>query len=360
MKRYRDPLFSSGRKKHPALLAFFIILILIIGTFAILNHYNNKRVILLSEKVTVPNLPSSLENYRILHISDLHGLTFGENQQRLISTIEKATYDIVCITGDMTGKNGEYGPFIQLLEYFQQNNKPVYFIPGDEDPSPLIATPHQNNTAKADYILAAENAGAIYLDAPIQIVKGKGVLWLYPEWAYSMDVEASIATMNARMEELIAEPESPERDAAITAVAYQLDQMERIRAARRITLESDIHVALSHYPLKLSALETMLAYTSSENDSYVRSIALILSGHYVGGQWRLPLVGPVKVSSSSGLGSNGWFPDDAQVTGLASFLGIPQYISPGLGASAASGLPRFRLFNTPAVTVITLTSKMVH
>lgn len=360
MKRYRDPLFSNAKHGHPAIVLFFVILLIFLAVSFGLNHFNNKRVILLQEKVTVPNLPSSLENFRILHISDLHGLQFGENQQRLIKAFENKPYDIVCITGDVCGKNGEYGPFLELLAHFQANNKPVYFIPGDEDPNPLIALPHGNDTAKADYILAAESLGAVYLDSPVQITKGKGKLWIYPEWAYTMDVEASAAIMRTRLAELEKQPDSLERTAAITAVTYQLDQMERIIAARRISLETDIHVALTHYPLQLSALEEMLAFTSSENDSYVRSISLILAGHYVGGQWRLPVIGAVRAPKNSGLGTKGWFPDDEQIVGLASFMGIPQYISPGLGASEAISLPNFRFLNTPSITILTLTSKLIH
>ena len=52
------------------------------------------------------------------------------------------------------------------------------------------------------------------------------------------------------------------------------------------------------------------------------------------------------------------FPEDQKVSGLSVTHGMYQYISPGLGTSAAIGLPAIRLFNTPSVTVITLTSKL--
>ena len=44
--------------------------------------------------------------------------------------------------------------------------------------------------------------------------------------------------------------------------------------------------------------------------------------------------------------------------GLANMMGIPQYISPGLGTSAAIDLPPIRIFNTPAVTILTLTGRL--
>lgn len=360
MKRYRDPLFAPEKKRHPALVFFSLLLAFLLSVILVFNHINNNRISLIQEKVTVPTLPSSLENFRILHISDLHGLSFGAHQERLAAAISTARYHVVCITGDVTGKDGNAAAFLNLIDLFTEKDVPVYFIPGDEDPAPLIASPHGTLSAKADYILAAESHGAIYLDAPSKITVGRGTLWLCPEWVYSLDLTASETALLNRQAELLAQPMTEERNSALLAVMYQLDQMDRIRAARRETTESDIHIALTHHPLQLSALENLREWTASDNESYVNSVSLILAGHYVGGQWRLPLMGPLRVPASSGLGYNGWLPDDEKAMGLSTFMGIPQYVSPGLGASSAIGLPPFRLFNTPAVTVLTLTTKLTH
>jgi len=108
-------------------------------------------------------------------------------------------------------------------------------------------------------------------------------------------------------------------------------------------------------------MENLNEWTASDNESYVRSVSLVLAGHYVGGQWRLPWFGALRAPVSSGLGNaGGWLPEDEKVMGLSSFLGIPQYISPGLGTSRAIDLPGIRLFNTPAVTVLTLTGKLTY
>ena len=359
MKQSRDPLFASERRRHPALSFLALLLFVILATALVLNHINNSRVNLLTQSVTVPNLPSSLENFRILHISDLHGQYFGVNQERLSAAASQARYNIVCVTGDVTGPDGSPDAFLKLIDLFR-DKAAVYFIPGDEDPAPLVATPNASGSAKADYILAAESHGAIYLDAPVKITIGKGNLWLCPEWVYTFDLEAVSAAYEARMDELKAAPASPERDAGMRAVAYETEQLSRIRAARREMLETDIHIALTHHPLQLSALQSLQEWTATENDSYVRTISLVLSGHYVGGQWRLPGLGAVRVPLSAETGGNGWFPGDVGIVGLTSFLGIPQYISPGLGASSAIGLPTFRLFNTPSITQLTLTSKLTQ
>lgn len=354
MKRYRDPLFAPEPKKHTTPVLLLLVLVIFLGMILVLNHINNSRVLLVKQSVTVPALTSRMNNFRILHISDLHGQYFGAHQERLQLALAEAQYDIAVISGDVTAPDGDDSAFLALLDLIK---KPVYFLPGDEDPAPIVSTPGESDSAKAPYILRAEEHGAIFLDAPQRIEFGKNALWLWPERLYTLDVDNSEATVATREAEVQSEPPSPERDALLRAVRYQGDLLARIRAARRITKADDVHIAVTHHPLSLDALTTLREWTDSGNGAYVSSVSLVLSGHYNGGQWRLPFVGAVKVPQSAGKGS-GWFPGDKGVVGLSSYQGIPQYISPGLGASNAIGLPAFRLFNTPQISQITLTTRM--
>ncbi len=352
MGRSHDPLFDEGRRKHPIIGFFILLLALVIATVAVLNTISNSRVSLLKQSVTVPNLPPSLENFRILHVSDLHGLYFGPHQEQVQAAIASAQYDIVCVTGDITGKDGDIGAFLELLKLF--GGKPVYFIPGDEDPAALISAPHGSESPLADYIRAAQSQGAVYLDAPVRIDRGKATIWLCPAWVYTLNYDGALSAYQTRLSELQAVEPSPERDAALAAVEYQLDQLDRIRQAWRETLEDHVHISLTHVPLQDGVLQALREWTASDNDAHIRSVSLLLAGHTVAGQWRLPGIGAVRAPDDGGA----WFPEDQKVTGLSTTHGISQYISPGLGTSAAIGLPGIRLFNTPSVTVITLTGKL--
>ena len=123
---------------------------------------------------------------------------------------------------------------------------------------------------------------------------------------------------------------------------------------RKEILPTDIQVALTHTPLTREYVADLVSWGGKEDTFSMRYASLILAGHYNGGQWRLPFVGAVHVPEL------GWFPEDSKIVGLSTVNGIPQYISPGLGTSAAAGLPPIRLFNTPTVTLITLTSKLTQ
>ncbi len=357
MGRSHDPLFEEGRRKHPVAGFILLLLILIVATVAVMNTISNSRVSLLKQSVTVPNLPAGLENFRILHVSDLHGLYFGPHQEQVQAAIVSAQYDIVCVTGDITGKDGDIGAFLELLKLF--GDKPVYFIPGDEDPAVLISTPHGGGAPLADYIRAAQSQGAVYLDGPVRIDRGKSTLWLCPAWVYTLNYDSALSAYQARQAELLGREASPERNAALAAVEYQLDQLDRIRQAWRETLEDHVHIGVTHVPLQDGALEALREWTASDNGAHIRSISLLLAGHTVAGQWRMPGIGAVRAPDDGGDGGT-WFPEDQKVTGLSTTHGVSQYISPGLGTSAAIGLYPIRLFNTPSVTVITLTGKLTY
>lgn len=358
MPRYQDPIFAPKKKKHPKLIIALILLLLLALLIFFFNMFNNSRVSLEKRSITIASLPKQAENLRILHISDLHGLMFGKDQERIADTLKGSHYDIVCFTGDATDANGNYDAFLDLIRLFP--NTPFYFISGDEDPAPLIATAHAGTSPKAAYIQQAEELGAIYLDAPVKLTSGTASLWLSPEWVYSVDAQVTERALNTRQEELMQEPDSPDKSAALAAINYQQDRLERIRAARRQMLPTDTHIALTHHPLTNQDMHNLLDFLNTDNESHVNRISLILAGHYVGGQWQLPLIGPLKAPASSGLGNNGWFPDKTFVSGLSYTLGIAQYVSPGLGTSAENGLPGVRLFNTPTISLITLTTKMTH
>ncbi len=357
MKRYQDPLFAPEKRRHPAVGFFTLLIIFLLAVILLFNHINNNRVNLIRQSVTITNLPSAMENYRILHISDLHGQFFGPQQERLAAALDGASYRMVCITGDVCAPDGSCDAFLRLLSLFDAEI-PIYFIPGDEDPPPILSAPHEGTEVKADYILAAEALGAVYLDAPQKITVGSVNCWIEPAWCYALDTASSEAAAEDRIAALEKEDASSERDASLAAAQYQLDQLQRIRSARRETLETDLHIALTHVPLSIETRQELREWIGTDNDSYVRQISLVLSGHYNAGQWRLPGIGPIYMSAEVNPDQSGWFPGDENIDGLSYAYSITQYISPGLGASKALSLPDIRFLNTPSVTQITLTGRM--
>ena len=46
-------------------------------------------------------IPASLDNYKIVQLSDLHGKSFGYEQSRLLRQVEELKPDLIVLTGDL-------------------------------------------------------------------------------------------------------------------------------------------------------------------------------------------------------------------------------------------------------------------
>ena len=355
MRRDRALFFEKEKKNVAGFIAYPLLIVLVLAVVIALNLVNSGRVILLKQSVTVPAISADLDKYKILHISDLHGNEFGADQSTIENLLSGTSYHAVCITGDVCAKDGSYDAFLKLLSLFP-DNIPVFFIAGDEDPEPIITSPHGSDAVKADYILAAEAMGAVYLDAPHKISVGKSSIWFCPESVYGLDIDSTRAAYQTRRAMLTQNQDQylPENAAQIRAIDYRLSVLERIETALADMKSTDTQIALTHYPLSSDTLNLLQQWAGSDENNFLRSVSLILAGHYNAGQVRIPFVGALKAPASAG---GQWFPQDHTLNGLSVVHGVTQYISPGLGVSDDYKIP-LRIFNTPAITLITLTSKM--
>jgi hypothetical protein len=255
----------------------------------------------------------------------------------------------------MTAPDGDPRAFYELLDVLDPT-KPIYFIAGDDDPQALIGEPHYTTEVFADFIIGAQRKNAIYVDSPQQIpVNGKSI-WIVPESQLSLDLDAAEQSYRNQMRRdqeggnaNLAGVKARER-----LLAYQLDVIDRVRAARVQMETGDLHIALVHHPLQADFLRTLQGWDTGT--TYTRTLGLVLAGHYNVGQVRLPFLGPVYVPDSS-LPRGGWFPGDRYVHGLRQVAGVAQFIGAGLGPSGAYSIP-IRLFNSPKVALIKLTASL--
>lgn len=347
MRRNRA-IFAERKPRRTGWAASLLLFFLIAAVVIALNFINNGRIAVAQESVTITSLSKDLEGFRILHISDLHGNEYGANQNTIATMIKTQRYSAVCVTGDVCGPDGDYDAFLKLINLF---SVPVYFVTGDEDPEPILTAANPENQVKADFIRAAEEHGAIYLDHPEKLTVGKSVIWFAPESMYGLDLPSSYAAYYNRRETLQAAGTlTADQEAQLRSINYRIKVLDDISAAMKEMQPGDVQIALTHHPLTEETIKTLQQWAGSDRNDFFRGVSLVLAGHYTAGQMRLPLLGAIRAPESLG----GWFPKDSDIVGLSTVQGVTQYISPGLGASAIYPI-KFRLFNTPTVTVLTLT-----
>lgn len=107
-----------------AAIAIFIAVNIAVSTFAVTTT---------EYKVGINKLPSSFEGFRIVQISDLHNMSFGKNNSRLLTKVRDASPDIIVLTGDMM--DDKTRDFDKLEELFENLSDiaPCYYVTGNHE-----------------------------------------------------------------------------------------------------------------------------------------------------------------------------------------------------------------------------------
>ena len=343
----------EGRRKdknHGFRKALPVFLPLLIASLLISNFIVSHQVRLEKLNLTVLNLPQDLEQYSILHLSDLHGAELGERQKAVASALGDTRYSCVVMTGDMLGRDGDVKPLLDLIALMPEAT-PKYYIPGDADGPFLAERAHGSLSIYQDWAEKLRAAGVTLLDQPVSETRGKGTIWFVPEDLYTLDLDRMREVYAGQLAEMNRNATSQTADDAARrrVLEYQTARLDALEKARQQFAPEDIQIVLTHTPLTDDYVRDMITWGTKEDTFSLRYAALILAGHYNGGQWRLPLKGAVHVPEF------GWFPEDSLIQGLSFPAGIPQYISPGLGSAPQYEHRPGRIFNPPTVTLITLT-----
>ena len=367
MKRFNAFSYSQGDGKRrvfriPLTFRFFILASFII-IFLMLLALNNQSVSVDEETIAIAGLPSALENYRILHISDLHAAEFGTEQSTLLRTVNNLDYDIMLITGDMVGASGNAEPFLNFLRGLSTCRN-VYFIAGDSDPGPLLSQIREeegtlDQRVLEDWVLEAIDLGATYLDAPVSLTVGatdSATLWLSPFSQLGVSAKDAVDMYEDQLE--------TERIGYLSGIGtdyiqypftdYRYRQAQDLLSAISQMGADDVHISLSHVPPMDSLLSIVQDDHSATPNEYLYAPDLVLAGHYCGGVVRVPGYGALYVPDALQGSYHGWFPDQSRVRGQITVGNTVMYVTGGLGATDAVKFP-FRLFNTPEVSLLTLT-----
>ena len=343
---------TKRNRSHRFRNAVLILLPILIVSLWVLNITVSRRVKLEEFKLTVLNLPEDLEGFSILHLSDLHGARFGENQKAIETALGTTRYSCVVMTGDMLGKDGDIQPLLELIA-LMPHDTPKFLIPGDTDGPAVETRAHSSLSVYSAWAEEVMAAGVQILDRPVLITRGKGRIWFVPEELYALDLDGTSDSFRKQLNDLNGRKTSLTADdaARIRALEYELQRIEDLKEIKKEFLPTDIQVVLTHTPLSDDYVSDMISWTEKEDMFSLRYASLILAGHYNCGQWRVPFVGAVYVPEL------GWLPEDEQVQGLRYVESIPQYISPGLGSDPHYERQPGRIFNSPVLTRIVLTRK---
>ena len=254
--------------------------------------------------VVTYTVPSGLEkSVRIVQLSDLHSWTFGEGNIDLIAQVEALEPDLIVMTGDMLDQSDENADVACDLIRALVNTAPVYYGYGNHEYTWM-------KSHKESLIPVLSEAGAVVLDTEyLDITVNGQELRLGGYHGY---------WKQPNMFEVTQEQWQREFDFTLA-----FEDTERFK------------ILLCHIP------------TPWLDWGYIDDfpVDLVLTGHYHGGQIRLPLVGGLYAPYV------GLFPEYTE--GIYTGEKATCVLSAGLGASP--GIPRVN--NLPQIVVVELTSE---
>lgn len=224
-----------------------IIVVLSLSFFICLLVYNSSQL-----TVTYYDIDTNLtESIRIVQLTDLHNMEFGKSNRKLIDLVDKQKPDMIVMTGDMLTFSDEDTSIVTDLISSLALISPVYFGYGNHE------TYIERSRNKELSRLLAE-AGAAVLDNTYSDIEIKG---------QQLRIGGYMG--------FYRQPQMMTMDADQKQVEYRFfDDFENTDRFK---------VLLNHIPTSWLDWNCIDMYP----------VDIVFSGHYHGGQWVLPFIGPV-------------------------------------------------------------------
>jgi len=281
------------KKKKSMAIGMFVGIFLLLATWTI---WGNTALELNTYEIASEKLPKTFNGYRIAHVSDVHNVEMGEENEKILTMLREAEPDIIAITGDLIdSRNTNVEIALQMIEEAVKI-APCYYVTGNHEARVSEYEELREGLRKLGVaVLEDETLKIEHSGENIELL-GVNDPSFQTDYLFGNEEEV----MQSNLQEMMKEVDT-----------------------------STYTILLSHRP------ELFEIYVENNID-------LVLSGHAHGGQFRLPLVGGL-VAPNQGL-----FPKyDA---GIYNKENTNMIVSKGIGNSI---IP-LRFNNRPEVILIEL------
>lgn len=256
-----------------------------------------------------PGTLGNREDFRILHVSDLHMIPGQEEKVAWVSSLDSLSPDLVVNTGDNLSDERAVPDVLRALGPLL--NRPGLVVFGTNDYwAPAFRNP-------LSYLASGQREPS-YVDLPWQ---GMRAAFIERGWLDATHQRTELKVGSVRL--AVAGVDDPHHGLA----NYDL-------IAGPPNRDADLSLALLHAPYR----QVLTRFASDGYD-------LALAGHTHGGQVCLPNGDPIITNADI---------DRARASGVSEFEGMALHVSNGLGTSKFAP---FRLWCPPSATLLRITER---
>jgi len=108
------------------------LLLILLLVLVVLTADSNLRIVTREYKLSFAELPAGFDGFRIVQLSDLHGVEFGKDNARLLRAVTEAAPDMIVLTGDLADAKTDLTKTERLLEALTAM-APVYYVSGNHE-----------------------------------------------------------------------------------------------------------------------------------------------------------------------------------------------------------------------------------
>jgi len=119
------------KRRHGCLRPLLTLLLLVLAAVGFW-YFENDVIVSETYAVSSPALPAAFRGFRVAEISDLHGKSFGEGNERLLEAVAGAKPDLIALDGDIADENTDVASLAPLLRGLAKI-APTYFVTGNHE-----------------------------------------------------------------------------------------------------------------------------------------------------------------------------------------------------------------------------------
>lgn len=258
-------------------------------------------------------------NVRVLQLSDLHGVSYGENNEKLLERVKELKPDLIICTGDMVNSTVDDLSYIKEFSKSLAEIAPSYYIYGNNEKDTIYGFPFNEKDLDEKFGFNKDNRD-----------------------------EAAMLTLEDNFE----------KELESVGIKVLKNEKDTIKVK---TMNIDVYGVLNSNPSSFWSYseKSFLNYINEDTDNLKITAVhepfifeefqpdfwgdLMLCGHTHGGVVRVPVLGPLYTNEG------GLFPERSGklVYGRADVAGRPLIISAGLENSNV-----FRINNEPELVIV--------
>ncbi|MGM9661763.1 MAG: metallophosphoesterase [Oscillospiraceae bacterium] len=125
---------AKTRRKRRGCLPRLLKWCLALALLAAFYWYSNYTVQVEEAVFASSRLPAGVEGYTLVQLSDLHGASFGKDNERLLAAVAEAEPDAILLTGDLVDKyRGIDWAYVERTAAQLTALAPTYFVTGNHE-----------------------------------------------------------------------------------------------------------------------------------------------------------------------------------------------------------------------------------